>query len=121
MHLYVVVCDPAGNPLTILAVPFNTLRLLSDTTLILEPGDHPFIKHRTSVSFDSLRTFEINNLSQLEALCAAGESTSFERRSAVSPDLLTRIIKGALQSDLTPKGMVRQLKERLGINSVEDL
>ncbi len=121
MHLFVVICDPAGNPRTILDVPFNTVTINTDRTLILAPGDHPFVTRQTAVSFDLLLSIEVDKLSQLEALCAAGKGTGFQRHSPTSPALLNRIIKGALQSDLTPKGMVRILKERLGIDSIEDL
>lgn len=43
------------------------------------------------------------------------KGSSFRRNDSVSSDLLVRIIEGALKSDLTPKGMGRVLKERLGI------
>lgn len=116
LHLYVVVCAPAGDPLTILAVPFNTVTSMTDTTLILEPGEHPFINRRTAVSFDLLREMEIDKLDKLEQLCASGLGDRFQRHSPASEDLLKRIIEGALKSDLTPKGMVKALKARLELS-----
>ena len=107
--------------MTILAVPFNTMTSRTDSTLILSPGDHPFINRTTAVSFDLLMSIEVDKLSKLEEMRAAGIGILFERHAPATSTLLTRIIKGALQSDETPKGMVRALKERLGINSVEDL
>ncbi len=113
LHLFVVVCDPAGNPLTILAVPFNTVTSTTDTTLILEPGEHPFINRKTAVSFDLLMEIEVDKLAKLEQLSASGQANKFQRHSPASDDLLKRIIEGALTSDLTPKAMVKALKARL--------
>lgn len=114
LHLYVVMCDPAGDPLTILAVPFNTVTSITDTTLILQPGEHPFITRQTTVSFDLLMEIKVEMLDQLEQLCARGLGDQFQRHSPTSDDLLERIVEGALQSDLTPKGMAKALKARLG-------
>lgn len=113
LHLFVVICDPAGNPLTILAVPFNTVTSTTDATLILEPGEHPFINRKTSVSYDLLMEIEVDKLAKLEQLSASGQGNMFQRRSPTSDDLLKRIIEGALNSDLTPKGMLKALKSRL--------
>ena len=115
LHLFVVVCDAAGNPLTILAVPFNTVTSTTDTTLVLEPGEHPFINRKTAVSFDLLMEIEVDKLDKLEQLSALGQGSKFQRHSPTSDNLLQRIVDGALKSDLTPKGMVKILKARLGL------
>ena len=117
LHLYVVLCNAEGNPPTILAVPFNTLNLQTDTTLVLQPGDHPFVTRETSVSFNLLISFNTEMIVKLEEM----KGEHFQRHVPATPDLLKRIIKGALQSDETPKGMVRALKQRLRINSADDL
>ena len=117
LHLYIVLCDAAGSPPTILAVPLNTLNMQTDTTLVLQPGDHPFIRHDTSVSFNLLVAFNVEMITRLEEM----KGEHFQRHVPVTADLLKRIIKGALHSDETPTRMVRALKERLGINSADDL
>jgi hypothetical protein len=117
LHLTIVLCDPSGDPPTILTVSFNTRTHLTDPTIILNVGDHPFIAHETVVSYDEMLCVRTDLLEQLEAMNQSRLSTdrTFRRHQPVSPHLLDRIIQGAFVSELAPKGLIRQLKERLGI------
>jgi hypothetical protein len=45
LHLHITLCDPADDPPTIIVVSLNTLTPRVDRTLILKPGDHPFVRH----------------------------------------------------------------------------
>ncbi len=49
-HLWVVLTAPDVTG-TVVLVNFTTQRAHSDPTLILQPGDHRFIKHPTAVHY----------------------------------------------------------------------
>ena len=116
LHLFVVLCDPSPTPPTILTVMVSTLRTMSDMTVILQPGDHSFIAHESSIEYDQLRPMLVDLLLQLEKQNnATSDDRSFVRKERVSPELLGRIIQGAFDSVLTEKGMVRELKKRRGL------
>ncbi len=113
-HLCVTLCDPFGDPLKIIAVPLNTVILLTDRTVLLHPGDHPFIRHETAVNYDLMDVFPTSLLEILEQRQAAA---NFVRREPMQADVLARIIQGGLISDLAPKRMVRKLTARLNTAS----
>ena len=114
LHLYIALCDQQGDPPTFIAVPLNTTRFLSDTTVLLQSGDHPFINRETSVSYDLLHQFYVDQLLQLEGMGPASGQLLFEMRQRMRPDILQRLVAGALQSDLAPKKLVRMLGAMLG-------
>ncbi len=47
-HLWVVISDPAADAENILIVNFTTSRADSDKACILQPGEHPFVRHETA-------------------------------------------------------------------------
>jgi hypothetical protein len=53
-HLWLVLTNPDGNPEEIVAVMVRTHRAYTDATVVLEPGDHPFIHHRSSATTQRL-------------------------------------------------------------------
>jgi hypothetical protein len=112
MHLHIVICGPAGNPPTILAVQLNTWTSLADPTVILEVGDHSFVTRKTFVNYGRMSELQVDPLLKLEALRS---EAYFQRHARCNTDLLERIVQGALQSDRTPGGMVKALKNRLGL------
>lgn len=118
LHLYIVLCDPSQGKLTVVAVPLNTLVVMeTDTTVILKAGEHRFINRDTSVSYDKMDEVRTELLAELET---RNENTPFHDKTfvrdvAVSPELLQKVRDGAMKSDLAPKGVVRELKARLGM------
>ena len=42
-HLWVVLSDPIGNPAQVVLVSLSTLREGADTTVVISPGEHPFV------------------------------------------------------------------------------
>ncbi|MCW3098853.1 MAG: hypothetical protein JWL77_4471 [Chthonomonadaceae bacterium] len=115
-HLHVALCAPYGQPLVVLVVICNTKTIETDNTLILDRDDHSFIKHPTAVSFDYLKPI---NVAPLVALEASGRIDLFKRYEPVSPELLKRMVQGALTSDMTPKRMKTLLMEQHGITDEE--
>ena len=48
-HLWIAVTEPQPDSSQIVIVSLTTLRYDRDQTVILQPGDHPFITHQTIV------------------------------------------------------------------------
>ncbi len=72
-----------------------TRRVHSDTTTVLQVGEHPFIKHDSSVSYSTARTFSV---AALDEWLAEGDA---QFKSPLSPHLLAKIRKGLIDSDFT--------------------
>lgn len=94
-HLWIVLTDPTPHPEHVLAVMIVTRKLHSDTTTVLQLGDHPFIKHASCVLYSTARTFSVTTLNEW---LAEGDA---QFKLSVSPELLTRIRKGLIDSDFT--------------------
>ncbi len=118
LHLFVTLCepflDPLGDPLAIIAVPLNTPTLMTDKTVLLLPEDHPFIRYETAVSYNYMTRLAVTGLAQLEQGNASKhEGKTFLRREPLQADVLSRVIAGALTSELAPRGVKRKLVEIL--------
>ncbi len=48
-HLYVVISKPENH--AVLVVNITTQNRFSDTSCILQPGDHPFIRHESCIAW----------------------------------------------------------------------
>lgn len=81
-HLWVIVTQPEGTRLRAVMVNLTTQRPHSDTTVVLAPGDHPFIRHATVVNYSDARFVEVGRLE------AAWESGLFKFERRCDPDVL---------------------------------
>jgi len=61
-HLWIVVTtpDPATRECAIVSV--TTLRNSKDQTIILRPGDHPFIRHDSTIFYGDGMIVDVRNL-----------------------------------------------------------
>ncbi len=99
-HLWVVV---AMKDDTIVVVNFNSQRDGSDTTTILDTGDHPFIKRPTVVTYtDSI----ICSKSNIEELLKSTNSP-ITLHSDCPAATLKKIKDGLITSDFTPMKVIR--------------
>ena len=78
-------------------VNVTTQRPHSDTTTVLNPGDHPFIQRPSVVLYADARAVDTRFLDQAVA------SGSFRAHTAVSGPVLGRIQAGLQMSPFTPK------------------
>ena len=102
-HLFVVLTAPdaLGH---VLLVNFTTHRPHSDPTVIIQPGERPFVTHATVAHFvDTRRT----TAAALEAEIASGIFRTHLDCSAV---LLDRLRAGVLTSPHTPEKVKRYLR-----------
>jgi len=100
-HLFVVVIDPSdfdGHPKqSCISVSICSIRDIPyDKTCIVQPLEHPFIKHPSYVSFRNTR---IDMASHLEKM--ASDQSAFPQVDT-SLELLTKIRSGILASKQTP-------------------
>jgi hypothetical protein len=94
-HLWIVVTDPDINANAI-GVNVTTRYSTSETTVVLMPGDHPFIKHESVIRF---RDAKILELKSLEHLLSTG-TTKFacHTHAPCSAELLTRVQEGMIKT-----------------------
>ncbi|MCI0390265.1 MAG: hypothetical protein MOB07_16065 [Acidobacteria bacterium] len=95
-HLWIVLTDPEGDPPQVVMVNLNTKRDGSDTTVVLHPGEHRFIKHETVVNYSDARFVEVGNLQALIAMHRDWQDDD------CSDDLLAKIRQGLIDSPFTP-------------------
>ncbi len=107
-HLWIILTDPDEDG-KVIGVNLTTRDNSIDNTLILNVGDHPFVRRPTAVIFSRTRRIPI---SVLENLLAKGRAKAWD---PCSSELLDRIRAGAVASDYTPCGLITYLKRTLGI------
>lgn len=96
-HLWVLITDP--DPVTHEAIMVNvtTQRPHSDTTTILNVGDHPFVQKPSVVFYADARTVNTGLLDE------AVRRGACDAHAAFQPTVIHRIQGGVAVSPLTPK------------------
>ena len=80
---------------SVVLAPVSSMREKGDSTCILKPGDHPFIKHKSFVEYGQCRTDSLTHLEQQV------KSGNWERKDDASQRLIERIIDGLFDSPQT--------------------
>jgi hypothetical protein len=95
-HLWVLVCAPdrVGDAIM---VNVTTQRSNSETTTVLQPGEHPFIVHPSVVFYADARIVDVQ---QLRLAIESGVARPYPRFSA---GVLKRIQHGLTVSRFTPR------------------
>ena len=73
----------------------RTTRRHTDGTLILDIGDHPFVKHESSVHYSSAQEFKVR------AILREVSRGRCHLRESMSSNLLERVRRGLLDSPYT--------------------
>lgn len=63
-HLTFILTDPDPETRKLVIVSVMTRRHFSDPTVIINPGDHEFIRHESAVHYDTARFCPIRKLEQ---------------------------------------------------------
>jgi len=94
-HLFVVLTDPDPENGRVVAVMLMTATKNTDGTVILQIGDHPFIKHPTAVHFSTAKYYQAAKIEQAFAkgIC--------RQRDRIADEVLTKIRAGLLASPYT--------------------
>ncbi len=105
-HLWIVVAEKDDE---IVIVNLNTQRKGSDLTTLLEPADHPFIKHETVVTYaDAMITRK-----DLVEKLSKTEPPGITFHAACSRALLEKVRLGIEASAWTPLKVLRFCRENL--------
>lgn len=113
-HLCVCIARAEGPPPEVMLVPLVTQRDWSDTSVVLQPGVHPFVKNPTVVDF---RYARVELLSKLEDGIAQGRIKRDER---FPPSIMSNIRKGISKSAFTPNYMIERFKAMNELDCGED-
>ncbi len=97
LHLWIVVTSPSQGEVVTVSVTFRRLR--SETLVILQPGDHPFVRHESVVAYSFAR---VRSVDDIEDALASGV---FVKKEPTSCELLKRVQAGLVDSDFTPNGV----------------
>lgn len=107
-HLWLVLTEPDGQSPKVVAAAVRTLRPYSDRTVVLQVGDHPFIKHDSTVDYGSARYFRVDKI------VAAMKRGTCHLRSDLAPAVLGRVQRGLLESPHTIHEIKRYCRQRFG-------
>lgn len=112
-HLYVVLTPPEGSPPMAAVVNLTSQKSYSDTTVVLQQGDHPFIDRATVVNYGGAHIVNVERLKQeIDKEGTAGYP--FE------PEILKTIQDGIQQSPFTPRGIKKYCAGRLAVGEPND-
>jgi hypothetical protein len=96
-HLWIVATEPVALTGEAILVNLTSLRSDSDTTLVLNRGDHPFIVKASVISFSDAIATDVRRV-------AAGiDAGYFSKQTPCSAALIKRIQEGILASRRTPQ------------------
>jgi hypothetical protein len=102
-HLFVVIAPARSGKY--LCVNLTSKRNNSDTSCVLQPGDHPFVKHESVINYKDTREVDP---AVIQNQISRGNSQPYQ---SVSSEVLNRIQQGGLIS----KRLKNKYKEYLRI------
>jgi hypothetical protein len=100
LHLWILISEPDPDTSIGIMVSVTTLRRGHDQTVILQPGDHPYIIRPSAVYFGDARLFDTRKIER-DVLC--GYVRRLER---FSPSLISELQQGILVSPYTSNKML---------------
>jgi hypothetical protein len=105
-HLWIVVTQPDPRTRLCALVSVTTLRNSKDQTVILRPGDHPFIRHDSTIFYGDAMIVDAR---RLEAEIAAGLALVREKCSNAT---LRLVQDGVAASPFTRPKFLRFCREQ---------
>lgn len=105
-HLWIVLTEPSSDADQMVIVNVTSLRKGADTTVVLQPGDHPFIVKPSVIYYAGARVVHVKNVEKgfAAGICVPDDSCS--------PDLMARIQEGLLRSRFTPGAVAAFYRKR---------
>jgi hypothetical protein len=107
-HLWIVLTKPVDDTPYCVIVNLTTLKNAQDQTVILDKGDHPFIRHPSAIRYSDAQLAEVE---RLEADLLAGTAVAHTPCSAKTLDLVQA---GIHASPYTPKKIQNFCREQWG-------
>ncbi len=107
-HLFVVVTDIVQNSGEVVIVGITTYDSNKcDKTTILEPGDHPFIKHKSYIFYSGAMFIKVDKIQTLLRLGKA------KLKEDISSEVLERIRLGMTKSSHTKNSVYQFFLDKL--------
>lgn len=97
-HLFIILTDPVGDKQEVLLVSASSVKknLPHDTSCLLYPGDHEFIRHPSYVVYNMPR------IETAPSLIKGAKLGQLIPKGMIGEDVFTRICQGLLDSTRTP-------------------
>ncbi len=97
-HLWVVLSSPNIDPQKVLLASLTTASRFKEDVCLIESGEHPWVRHRTCVSYESdhSRVITLENIHKLK------DGGYLKFQEPLSPPLFKRVIAGAAASKRIP-------------------
>ena len=64
-HLWVIISDPTIDPDRVLFVSMTSFDVTKEDVCLVEPGEHPFVSHKTCIAYWNARDASLDVLAQL--------------------------------------------------------
>lgn len=116
-HLWIIITDPELGTNTAACVNVTTRDHHSETTVLLQVGDHPFITRESVIYYVDSRILNLNAVEQM----LKTKTTRFAcaQHAACSPALLKRVQDGLLKSKFASNGIKEYCAARWKLSSSE--
>jgi len=95
-HLWFVISDPDTNHGLAIIVNMTTYRVGSEECCVLQPGDHPAVKHESVINYLKARNVPVANVEKAHK--RRPDLIVFAEKADTK--LIIRILRGALESKL---------------------
>lgn len=105
-HLWIVVSEPVGPDIALVSLISHTTNCIDDACH-LEPGDHPFVRHRSCLFYRKAL------LTPVQPLIQADEQNVLLRDVPLSATLLLQVQQGALSSRFTARTVKAAIRATL--------
>lgn len=96
-HLWVLITRPDPQTHEAITVNVTTQRPHSDTTTILNDGEHPFVKRPSVIFYADARMVDVRLLEHAKA------SGAFRSQAPFQAGILKKIQDGVMKSPFTPR------------------
>ncbi|SRR6266481_4113596 len=101
-HLWIIITDPDADGKAV-GVNITTQRTYSETTVILNAGDHPFVAHPSVINYRDARIIDVKAV--YTAIRIKPRSFVCKSQESCSADLLKKVQEGMLKSTKAQKAI----------------
>jgi hypothetical protein len=102
-HLWIVLTEPDATTGKAVCVNVTTRQPFSETTVILQPGEHPFVKHESVVHYADASFLDLKLIDA--ALSLKTSKFVCVTHQTCSPELLKKVRDGLIKSKFVSAGI----------------
>ena len=105
-HLWIITSDPSKDKEKVVIMNLTTYTIDEEEVCVLQPGDHPFVKHKTAIRYYEARIVSLGVLTRLL------DANALRPHQRASSDMMAKIWRGAAMSRFIPGECVDILEEQ---------